>query len=94
MLEKSMYRWRMNTNVSLAVSQHTVASSHGRRLSELKIAISVVVLSSVHDGFLLLHIVCKCKRLYILIVGTEHTEKHQSERQMKIEGNYSMKGQW
>ena len=88
MLEKSMYLWRMNTNLYLAVSQRTVASSHGRRLSELKIAISVVVLSSVHDGYLLLHIVCKCKRLYIFIVGTEHTEKHQSEDQMKIEKNY------
>jgi len=80
-----MYFWMMNSNVSLEVSQHTVASSHGRWLSELKItAISVVVLSSVHNGFSLPHIARKCKELYILIVVTEHTERHQSERQMKI----------
>jgi len=62
-----MYLWRMKTNLSMAVSEHTVASSHGRRPSELKIAFSVVVLSSVHDGFLLLHIVRKYKRLVILL---------------------------
>jgi hypothetical protein len=80
----------LNNNMSLEVSKHTVASSHGRWLSELKItAISVAVLSSVHNGFLLLHIVRKCKQLYILIVVTEHTEKHKIECQMKIEENVS-----
>ena len=93
MLEKSMNFWRMNTNLSLAVSQHFVASSHGRWLSELTIAISVVVLSSVPNGFSLLHIVRKYKRLYILTVGTEHTEKHHSEHQMKIEEYYSINRQ-
>jgi len=79
-LKKLMYFWMINTDVSLEVSKHTMASSHGRWLSELKMtAISVVVLSSVHNGFLLLHIVCKCKQLYIIIVGTEHTENHKIE---------------
>jgi hypothetical protein len=89
MMEKLMYFWMMDINVSLVVSELTVASSHGKRLSELKIAFSVVVLSSIHNGFLLLHIVRKCKWLYILIVVTKHTEKHKTERQMKIEETYS-----
>ena len=41
------------------------------------------------NGFLLLHIARKCKRLHKLIVVTEHREKHQTERQLKIEENYS-----
>jgi len=32
----------------------------------------------------------KYKQLYILIVGIEHTEKQQSECQMKIQENYSI----
>jgi hypothetical protein len=49
----------------------------------------MVVLSSVQNGFLLLHIARKCKRLYMLIVVTDRTEKHQTERQTNIEENFS-----
>ena len=40
--------WMRNTNISLAVSLHTVASSHGWFISELTISMGVLVLSSVH----------------------------------------------
>jgi hypothetical protein len=91
MVEKTMYLRTMNTNVSRMVYWRNLASSHGRRISYLTTPISVVVLSSVHSGFLLLHIARKCIWLYIFTVVTEYTEQYKSERQMKTEEACSSK---
>ena len=72
MLETLLYLWMMYTNILPVVALQSLASSHGRWLWKLTIAISAVVLPSVHDGLLLLHIVHKYKWLYILTVGAEH----------------------
>ena len=91
MLGKLMYFWMRNTSVAQAVAMQPAVSSHGRWLSKLTMLIYVAVLSSVHDGFLLLHIACKCKRLYVLMVVTEYTERHKSEHQMNMEETYFRK---
>jgi hypothetical protein len=79
LLEKSMYLWMNSTTGSLAVALQAVRSSHGRLLSQLTMPISVVVLSSVHDGFLLLHIASKCAQRCALVVVTRYIDKNKSK---------------
>ena len=50
--------------------------------------IFVVVLSSVRGGFLLLHIVRKCRLQYMLNVVTEYMNKDNNKNQMDTEIHY------
>jgi hypothetical protein len=78
-----------STIVSPVVALPAVHSSHGRFLSKLTVPITVVVPSSVQDGFLLLHIARKCAQKCALIVVTKYIDKNESKHHMNLGVNYN-----
>jgi hypothetical protein len=56
--------------------------------------ISVVVLSSVHNGFLQLHIARKCAQRCALIVVMKYADKHESKHEMDVVVTYNSASKW